>query len=112
MNQHPESKIAMPSQLSTAASILSRGVFDGLTSFDELEHRISRLGEEITKVLGDAFEIFVEAFLATQPKFMAEEVWLVGQVPLAVRQEMNLPNDTKGIDGIFRTRTGALVPYR
>ena len=102
----------MPSQLSTAASILSRGVFDGLTSFEELEQRVSRLGEENTKVLGDAFEIFVEAFLATQPKFMAEEVWLVGQVPLAVRQEMNLPNDTKGIDGIFRTRTGALVPYQ
>ena len=107
-----ESKSTMPSQLSTAASILSRGVFDGLTSFEELEQRVSRLGEENTKVLGDAFEIFVEAFLATQPKFMAEEVWLVGQVPLAVRQEMNLPNDTKGIDGIFRTRTGALVPYQ
>ena len=107
-----ESKSTMPSQLSTAAAILSRGVFDGLTSFEELEQRVSRLGEENTKVLGDAFEIFVEAFLATQPKFMAEEVWLVGQVPLAVRQEMNLPNDTKGIDGIFRTRTGALVPYQ
>src|SRR5262249_30005434 len=25
---------------------------------------------------------------------------------------MNLPNDTKGIDGIFRTRTGVLVPYQ
>src|SRR6516225_5646058 len=25
---------------------------------------------------------------------------------------MNLPNDAKGIDGIFRTRTGVLVPYQ
>ena len=102
----------MPSKLSTAPSIIARGVFDALSSFEELEQRVSRLGDENTKVLGDAFEVFVEAFLATQPKFMAEEVWLVGQVPLVVRQEMNLPNDSKGIDGIFRTRTGALVPYQ
>ena len=26
--------------------------------------------------------------------------------------QMNLPNDAKGIDGIFRTRTGVLVPYQ
>ncbi len=36
----------------------------------------------------------------------------MGQVPPAIRQEMNLPNDSKGIDGIFRARTGALVPYQ
>jgi predicted helicase len=102
----------MPSKLSTARSIISRGIFDELTSFTELEGRISALGDENTKILGDAFEIFVEAYLATQPKFQVEEVFLVGQVPLDIRQQMNLPNDTKGIDGIFRTRTGTPVPYQ
>ncbi|MBM3596175.1 MAG: hypothetical protein FJX31_10475, partial [Alphaproteobacteria bacterium] len=102
----------MASKLATASSILARGVFDGLSSFPQLEDRISRLGEENTKVLGDAFEMFVEAFLATQSKFMAEDVWLVGQVPAPIRAEMNLPNSSMGIDGIFRTRLGTLVPYQ
>jgi hypothetical protein len=30
-------------------------------------------------------------------------VWLVGNLPLEVRQQLNLPNDAKGIDGVFRT---------
>ena len=102
----------MPSKLSTAPSIIARGVFDSVATFAQLEERISCLGEENTKILGDAFEIFVEALLATQSKFMAEEVFLVGQVPQAIREEMNLPNDSKGIDGIFRTLTGSLVPYQ
>jgi len=102
----------MPSQLATAPALIARGIFDGLTSFTQLEDRISALGAENTKVLGDAFEIFVEAYLATQQKLQVDENWIVGQVPPAIRQEMNLPNDSKGIDGIFRARTGALVPYQ
>jgi predicted helicase len=42
----------------------------------------------------------------------AETVWLVGQVPQSIRQQLNLPNDAKGIDGVFRNRTGILVPYQ
>jgi superfamily II DNA or RNA helicase len=102
----------MPSQLATAPALIARGIFDELTSFAQLEDRISALGAENTKILGDAFEIFVEAYLATQQKLQVEENWIVGQVPPAIRQEMNLPNDSKGIDGIFRARTGALVPYQ
>ena len=102
----------MPSQLAKASSIIARGTFDGLHSFTELEERISALGAVNTKVLGDAFEMFIEGLLATQPKFQVDENWVVGQVPLDVRQKMNLPPDAKGIDGIFRTRTGTLVPYQ
>ena len=102
----------MPSKILNAVGIIQRGIFDNLSTFDELERRISELGDENTKLVGDAFEIFVEALLATQAKYMAEEIWLVGQVPSSIRKEMNLPNDTKGIDGIFRTRTGTLVPYQ
>jgi predicted helicase len=42
----------------------------------------------------------------------AEAVWLVGQVPQEIRQQLNLPKDAKGIDGVFQTRTGILVPYQ
>jgi len=102
----------MPSKHANAARLVQRGLFDGLHSFAELEQRISALGDENTKIVGDAFEVFVEGYLATQQKMQAETVWLVGQVPLDIRVKLNLPNDAKGIDGIFGTRTGTLVPYQ
>src|SRR5260370_22286876 len=102
----------MPSKHYTAARLIRRGLYDDLQSFAQLEQRISQLGNENSKVVGDAFEVFVEGYLATHQKLQAETVWLVGQVPQGIRQQMNLPNDAKGIDGIFRTRTGVLVPYQ
>jgi hypothetical protein len=102
----------MPSKHTDAPLLIRRGLYDDLHSFAELEQRISSLGKENTKAVGDAFEVFVEAYLATHQKMQAEAVWLVGQVPLDIREQLNLPNDAKGIDGIFRTRTGALVPYQ
>src|SRR5262249_12879930 len=102
----------MPSKHANAGPLIRRGLYDNLGSFAELEQRISLLGDENTKIVGDAFEVFVEGYLATQQKMQAERVWLVGQVPLDIRQQMNLPNDAKGIDGIFETRTGTLVPYQ
>jgi predicted helicase len=39
-------------------------------------------------------------------------VWLVGQVPLRIRNNQNLPNGTDGIDGVYETRTGEVVPYQ
>jgi predicted helicase len=102
----------MPSKHANAGLLMQRGLYDGLHSFAELEQRISALGGENTKIVGDAFEVFVEGYLATQQKMQVEGIWLVGQVPLDIRQQMNLPNDAKGIDGIFQTRTGTLVPYQ
>jgi predicted helicase len=102
----------MPSRHANAGSLIKRGLYDDLHSFAELEQRINALGDENTKIVGDALEVFVEGYLATQQKMQAECVWLVGQVPLDIRQQMNLPNDAKGIDGIFQTRTGTLVPYQ
>jgi predicted helicase len=102
----------MPSKHVNAKSLVQSGLYDDLKSFAELEQRISKLGSETTKVVGDAFEVFVEGYLATHQKLQADAVWLVGQVPLAIRQELNLPRDAKGIDGVFRTRTGTLVPYQ
>src|ERR1700730_13535727 len=102
----------MSSKHSHAAQLIKRGLYDDVQSFSELEQRISALGAENTKIIGDAFEVFVEGYLATHQKLQADTVWLVGQLPLEVRQQLNLPNDAKGIDGVFRTRTGSLVPYQ
>ena len=97
----------MPSKHANAGPLIRRGLYDDLHSFTELEQRISALGDENTKIVGDALEVFVEAYLATQQKMQAETVWLVGQVPLDIRQQLNLPNDTKGIDGISDTNRHA-----
>jgi predicted helicase len=102
----------MTSKHANAGLLIRRGLYDNLHSFAELEQRISALGDENSKAVGDAFEVFVEGYLATHQKLQAEAIWLVGQVPQGIRQQMNLPNDAKGIDGIFRTRTGVLVPYQ
>jgi superfamily II DNA or RNA helicase len=102
----------MPSKHVNAGLLIRRGLYDNLHSFAELEQRISALGDENSRAVGDAFEVFVEGYLATHQKLQAETVWLVGQVPQNIRQQMNLPNDAKGIDGVFRTRTGTLVPYQ
>jgi superfamily II DNA or RNA helicase len=102
----------MPSIHACASLLIRRGLYDNLHSFAELEQRISALGDESTKIVGDAFEVFVEGYLATNQKMQAETVWLVGQVPQNIRQQLNLPSDAKGIDGVFRSRTGTLVPYQ
>ena len=102
----------MSSKHPYAARLVTQGLYDDLHSFAQLEQRISALGDENTKIVGDAFEVFVEGYLATHQKLQADKVWLVGQLPLLVRQQLNLPSDTKGIDGVFRTRTGTLVPYQ
>jgi superfamily II DNA or RNA helicase len=102
----------MSSKHGNAGLLIRRGLYENLRSFAELEQRISALGDENTKIVGDAFEVFVEGFLATHQKMQSEIVWLVGQVPLEIREQLNLPSDAKGIDGIFRTRTGTLVPYQ
>jgi hypothetical protein len=89
--------------------LIRRGLYDDLYSFAEFEKRVGDLGAENSKIVGDALEVFVESYLATNRKMQAETVWLVGQVPSDIRQQLNLPSDTKGIDGVFRTRRGVLV---
>ncbi len=45
-------------------SFIQQKLFENLTSFNELESRISALPTELER--GDAFEVFAEAYLATQ----------------------------------------------
>tara|TARA_B100000686_G_scaffold351418_1_gene450159 strand:+ start:116 stop:322 length:207 start_codon:yes stop_codon:yes gene_type:complete len=55
---------------------ISSRLYEGLTSFAELERRIE--APELRKDRGDAFEVFVEAYLATQLTAQAETVWPSG----------------------------------
>ena len=58
------------------------GLFSGLTSFAELEQRIADLPTKQER--GDAFEVFAEAYLATQKVNQAAEVWPHDAVPISI----------------------------
>jgi hypothetical protein len=83
----------MPSQHYQARKLIRRGIFDDIRSFRDLEERIEQ--QPTTKDVEDAFEVFVEGYLATQRLMQAEKVWLVGQIPLEVRRKLNLPANKK-----------------
>jgi superfamily II DNA or RNA helicase len=102
----------MASKHSQAPYLISQGIFDSIKSFKEFEQKVSALFKMNTKAQGDAFEIFVEAYLLTQPITQCAETWLVGSIPVEVREELNLPNDSKGIDGVFKSTSDVLVPYQ
>ena len=93
-----------------AAYWVGQGVFDGLTSFTEFESRVNDIFEE--KDRGDVFEIFVEGYLATQAIAQHTEHWVVGGIPVEMRERFNLPNDGTGIDGIYEERSGDQVAYQ
>jgi hypothetical protein len=79
----------MPSKHRNAAQLIRRGLYDDLHSFSQLEQRISGLGVENSKLVGDALEVFVEGYLATLQKLQAETVWLVaGAVRYSAADEL------------------------
>jgi len=102
----------MASKHSQAPLFLSQGLFDSLQNFRDFEERVTGLLATSTKAQGDAFEIFVEAYLATQPAMQSEESWLVGDIPVEIRETLNLPSDSKGIDGVYRSLAGRYIPYQ
>src|SRR6266513_2401135 len=87
-----------------------RGLFDGLTSFRELEGRISGLATKGER--GDAFEIFAEAYLATVAVDKAKHVWPGANVPHSLRKRLALTIGDKGVDGIFETQLGEHHAYQ
>ena len=100
----------MPSKHKEAHAFLKKGFFEGLKSFRDFEICTEQLAN--TKEVGDAFEILVEAYLYLNPVLNAKDVWLVGEVPLSIRKRLNLPRDTKGIDGVYEDAAGNLIPYQ
>lgn len=89
---------------------IRKGLFDDLRSFSDFENRVNRIAEE--KDRGDVFEIFIEGYLATQSITQRKRHWLVGHIPLQLRERYNLPRDATGIDGIYETHDGSQIAYQ
>lgn len=90
---------------------LELGLFDGINSFADVEARISAL--ESNKERGDAFEVFAEAYFATQKINEAREVWPFESIPLEQRKLLALDTGTDmGVDGTYITHTGELRAYQ
>ncbi len=86
------------------------GLFSGLTSFAELERRIADLPSRQER--GEAFEVFAEAYLATQKVNQAAEVWPHDAVPAAVSDALKLRPRDMGVDGVYRTLGGTYAAYQ
>jgi len=93
-----------------ARTYFQRGLFDGLTSFRELEGRISGLATKGDR--GAAFEVFAEAYLATVAVEKAKHVWPGASVPHSLRKQLALTIGDKGVDGIFETQLGKYHAYQ
>jgi predicted helicase len=89
---------------------IRKGIFDDLQSFETFEGRVNGIAGE--KHRGDIFEIFVEGYLATQAIMQCVKHWVVGNIPLSLRERYKLPSDATGIDGIYETHDGSRVAYQ
>ena len=86
---------------------IRQGLFDDLRSFEVFENRVNKLVEE--KDRGDAFEIFIEGYLATQMITQCVKHWVVGDIPLSLRERYKLSRDPTGIAGIYEVHDGSKV---
>lgn len=101
----------MTSKHSAHRQLLKLGIFDNLCDFTEFEARVSAL--DSNKERGDAFEIFAEAYLATQKIALAREVWPFEAIPLDRRRQLSLDTGRDmGVDGIYETIDGELRAYQ
>ncbi|KHE90234.1 MAG: hypothetical protein K8F52_12005 [Candidatus Scalindua rubra] len=91
---------------------LKAGLFDNLTDFAELEARISKL--PTTVEVGDAFEVFAEAYFFTQKIEQAEEVWPFKSIPSAIKEDLSLGTNQQdmGVDGVYKTTSGTFNAYQ
>ena len=60
----------------------------------------------------DIFAIFIEGYLETQTITQCVKHWVVGNIPLPLRELFKLPRDTPGIDGIYETNDGDQYAYK
>ena len=100
----------MASKHKSAPWFLKQGFFEGIKSFKEFEARTAKLADTVE--MGDALEILVEAYLHLDKVLNAKDVWVVGSIPLDIRKALNLPNDSKGIDGVYEDQAGNYIPYQ
>ena len=93
-----------------AKEIAKSGLFAGVKSFAELEKRIAAIPENKGK--GDAFEVFAEAYLATQRRHEVGTAWPLDAVPLDLLKKLKLPLKDYGVDGVTRTTLGGHQVYQ
>jgi superfamily II DNA or RNA helicase len=93
-----------------AGLYLQRNLFDGIAKFIDLEQRIADLPTRQER--GDAFEVFVEAYLSTQPLHQAKTVWPFVAIPLAIKDRLALAQREVGVDGVFETHLGDYHAYQ
>lgn len=93
-----------------ASHFAASGLFIGITSFEELEKRISSINENKEK--GDAFEVFAEAYFATQRSHEIGQAWPLNAVPLNLLRRLKLPIKDYGVDGITQTILGGHQVYQ
>ena len=85
------------------------GLYNDLSSFAELDERIRGLPETER---GDAFEVFAEAYLATQRISQAKNIWPSLKLPPRLVNQFNLgKRKTVGLDGVIETTTGKWHAY-
>jgi predicted helicase len=87
-----------------AAAYVQSKLFAGLNSFAELESKIAALPDEQAR--GAAFEVFAEAYFATERKHDAAQVWPHGSVPLDILKKLGLTQQDQGVDGVLQTLLG------
>jgi predicted helicase len=93
-----------------AHRFVASGLYDGIQSFADLEDRIAALPTQQDR--GDAFEVFAEAYLATQKIVGSEAVWPIDQVPIEVLKACALPLKDMGADGVYKTYGGEYNAYQ
>src|ERR1039457_6939085 len=93
-----------------ATFFVQRHLFAGLISFAELEQKIAALPDEQSR--GAAFEVFAEAYLATQRKHDAAQVWPHGSVPLDLLKNLGLTQQDQGVDGVLQPLLGQFNAYQ
>ncbi len=85
-------------------------LFDDVATFQELEERIAALPNE--RIRGAAFEVFAEAWLATQRLSQARNLWPAESVPSEAQSKLHLPLKDMGVDGVFDTALDEYVCYQ
>ena len=93
-----------------AGLYLQYKLFHGISRFAELEQRIANLPTKQER--GDAFEVFTEAYLSTQPLYQAKTVWPFSALPLAIRERFALGQSDVGVDGVLETHLGEFHAYQ
>ncbi len=86
-------------------------LLDGVSSWAELESRISGLPTEHDR--GEAFEQFCKPFFLLDPVFQFHEVYRHNKIPPSLRKRLGYPGvQDIGIDGLAVTADGKLFAYQ